>query len=264
MQKNQLNVFIITDLEGIAGVDDIADIDRTSPRFANARELLCKSINLAVTACFEAGATAVYYMDGHGGGGNVMEEKIDTRAVRCSVPEWEALLRRGEISCQMELGSHARAGTVYGFLDHTISSRQNYYIKHNGREMSEFALQATLCAKYGVPLVAVIGDRAACEQAKEYVPNVFVGAVKEADRRNRATSYEDADEILMNTIRAALEGYRTVSLIEVKEPLIVEQAYYRTDMCEDAMTRCPKVRRVDARTLEKTTERISLYADLMI
>ena len=262
--ENRLNVFIITDLEGIAGVDDIADIDRTSARFATAREKLTDSINLAVLACFEAGATAVYYMDGHGGGGNVYAEKIDVRAELCTVARWEELLRGGEIDCQIELGSHARAGTVYGFLDHTISSKQNYYIKHNGREMSEFALQATLCARYGVPLCAVIGDRAACLQAREYVPNVFVGALKEANCRNHASSYENADEILTDTVKAALAGYREVSLIAVKEPLTVEQAYYRTDMCEDAMARSPKARRVDARTLEKTIERISLYADLMI
>ena len=259
-----MNVFLLTDLEGIPGVTSIEQMERGTPPNLLAREKLCEWINKTAAYCRKHGADTVYYLDGHGGGGNVYAEKIDARAELCSVARWEELLRAGEIDCQMELGSHARAGTACGFLDHTISSKQNYYIKHNGREMSEFALQATLCARYGVPLCAVIGDRAACLQAREYVPNVFVGALKEANCRNHATSYENADEILADTVKAALAGYREVSLIAVKEPLIVEQAYYRTDMCEDAMTRCPKVRRVDARTLEKTVKEISSYADLMI
>ena len=46
---------------------------------------LCHSINPATDTCFTCGADAVYYLDGHGGGGNVDESLIDPRAVKCDI-----------------------------------------------------------------------------------------------------------------------------------------------------------------------------------
>ena len=259
----RLNVFLLTDVEGIAGVDSIDEMDRESERYLETRKKLCHSINLAVDACFESGATALYYLDGHGGGGNVIDGEIDPRAVKCTIAQWQELLKNGSIDCQIELGSHARAGTVGGFLDHTLSSKLIYFIKINGVEMSEVSLHATLCARYGVPIVAVTGDEVACAQAKEYLPDVFVGAVKRATRRNIATTYPNADEILQSTVKAALAGRHSVSCARYTTPLVVEQAYYRTDMCEETLDHCTSdFERVDARTLRKTVPAISSYADL--
>ncbi|MBE6601962.1 MAG: hypothetical protein E7637_05590 [Ruminococcaceae bacterium] len=261
-----MNVFLLTDMEGIAGIDRISDLERDTEDFEKSVEKLASSINLAIDACFAGGAERVYWLDGHGGGNNVPAAKIDARGVKCTIEDWHTLLQNGEVDCQIALGDHARAGTVGGFLDHTISSKKYFCIKHNGREMSEFAIQATFCAKFGVPIVAVIGDRAACLQAREYVPDVFVGAVKEATCRNVATTYPHADEILRKTILDALHGYKRVSLIGFCEPITVEQTYYRTDMCEAALAKYPagSVLRVDARTLRKTVDTVTCYRELRI
>ena len=261
-----MNVFLLTDMEGIAGIDSISDLERENECFEKSVEKLARSINLAIDACFAGGAERVYWLDGHGGGNNVSPDKIDTRAVKCTVEEWHTLLQNGEIDCQISLGDHARAGTVGGFLDHTISSKKYFCIKHNGREMSEFALQATFCAKFGVPIVAVIGDRTACLQAREYVPDVFLGAVKEATCRNLATTYPDADLILRDTVIEAIHRYQSVSLIDFCEPITVEQTYYRTDLCEEALAKYPagEVLRIDARTLRKTVNSVISYRELRI
>lgn len=260
-----MRVFLMTDMEGIAGINDIEQMDRQKDTYRNACELLEHSINLAVAACYDNGADLVYYMDGHGGGKNVIPEKIDGRAIACNKDDWQALLREGKIDCLVEIGSHARAGTIGGFLDHTISSREFYYIKCNGVEMSELSLHAILCAKYGVPIVAVLGDEVACRQAKTYIPDIYTGAVKNASCRNQAETYPDADRILVETIGKALANYKNVSLIRYSEPAHIEQAFYRTDFCEKVLSkRGPEVRRVDARTLEKTVAHIAAYADLRI
>ena len=258
-----MNVFLLTDLEGIAGVTDIDFMDRSGEKYSIARKCLCQSINLAVDACFAAGAENVYYMDGHGGGNNVYEELIDPRAVKCSIPMWEELLKGGKIDCQIELGAHARAGTVGGFLDHTISSASWFCHRVGGVEMSELSMHALLCGAYGVPVVACIGDEVACRQAREYIPGLFVGAVKKAECRNFAVDYENADEILVDCVKTALAGYQSVPLYTLDLPATVELTYYRTDMCEQAFASCaPCVERVDARTLRKRIERIEVYGDL--
>ena len=258
-----MNVFLLTDLEGISGVTDIEFMNRNGEKYEKARMFLSKSINLAVKTAFESGADRVYYLDGHGGGGNVFEELIDPRAQKCSIDEWQQLLREGKIDCQIELGSHARAGTIGGFLDHTLSSEEWFCLKVNGREMSEIALHALLCGAYGVPVVGCIGDEAVCRQVKEYIPEIHVGAVKIAEKRNFATMYDNADEILVKTVGEALKHYKSVPLYQIEGPLTVELTFYRTDFCEKVLARCgDEVRRVDARTLQRTVEKIVRYEDL--
>ncbi|MBQ9773668.1 MAG: M55 family metallopeptidase [Clostridia bacterium] len=258
-----MNVFFLTDLEGIAGVSDIEYMDRSGEKYARARELLSKDIDLAVKTAFSCGADRVYYLDGHGGGGNVIESLIDPRAEKCSLVRWQELLADGKIDCLIELGSHARAGTIGGFLDHTVTSKEWFCHKVNGREMSELSLHAIVCGIHGVPIAGCVGDEVACAQAKEYIPEIFVGAVKHASCRNFATDYENCDEILVRTVREALANYRSVSPYRVSEPVTVELTYYRTDMCEQALERCgADVIRKDARTLTKCVSHITEYNDL--
>ncbi len=258
-----MNLFILTDLEGIGGVNDIDFMDRAGEKYVLAQALLSKSIDLAVKTAFDSGADRVYYLDGHGGGGNVIEDMIDARAKKCSIEEWQILLKQGMIDCQIELGSHARAGTIGGFLDHTINSRQWFCHKVNGIEMSELSMHALVCGAYGVPLVACIGDEGACAQAKEYIPEIFVGAVKRADCRNASVTYEGCDGILADTVRSALKNYKSVPIYTVEEPVTVELTFYRTDMCEKALARCGnEVKRVDARTLQRVIQKIKRYEDL--
>ena len=51
-----MNVFLLTDLEGIAGVDDIGYMDRAGEKYAKARGYLTETINLAAESCFDSGA----------------------------------------------------------------------------------------------------------------------------------------------------------------------------------------------------------------
>ena len=258
-----MNVFIFTDLEGISGVTDIDFMDKENEKYTLARDLLCESINLTVEACIDGGADKVYYIDGHAGGGNMYDEKIDSRAEKCTIADWQRLLADGMIDCQIELGAHARAGTLGGFLDHTINSKRWFCHKVNGREMSELSMHALVCGAYGVPVAACIGDEAACVQAKEYIPDIFCGAVKKASCRNFATDIDGADEILQSTVKSALKNYKSVSLYKVDEPATVELTFYRTDLCEKALEKCPdEVIRVDARTLRRVVDKITRYEDI--
>lgn len=258
-----MQVFILTDLEGIPGVNSIDQMERETPPNILAREKLCEWTNKTAAYCRKYGADTVYYLDGHGGGGNVFEGKIDPSLIKCTIADWEQLLKSGKIDCQIELGAHARAGTIGGFLDHTISSKEWFRYRLNGREFGELAIHAALCGAYNVPIVACIGDEAACEQAKEYVPEIVTGAVKKASCRNLCVDYPNPEEILEKTVRQALEHYKTMPTLKVSFPATVELTYYRTDFCEKAMKKaqCEFVR-LDARTLQKRIDKIEGYADL--
>ena len=191
------------------------------------------------------------------------KERIDPVAKSCTISDFESHLSDGAIDCVIELGAHARAGTIGGFLDHTVSSKKWFSHRVNEIEMSELSLHAMLCGAYGVPVVACIGDEAACQQAKEYIPQIYTGAVKSAKTRNEAMDFENADEILVDTIRRALSGYLDIPPYRVELPATIELTFYRTDYCESALAKCDaKVERVGARTLRKRISAITKYADI--
>lgn len=258
-----MNVFILTDLEGIPGVNSIDQMERGTPLNTFAKELLCEWINKTASYCRKYGAETIYYLDGHGGGGNVFEERIDPTLIKSSIADWSDLLKDGKIDCLIELGSHARAGTIGGFLDHTVSSREWFRYTFDGKEYGELALHAVLCGAYNVPIVACIGDETACLQAKEYIPEIVTGAVKKASCRNLCEDYPNCDEIVEKAVQEALEKYRAIPPYRASLPATIELTYYRTDMCEKAMQKAKcDFTRIDARTLQKTVDQITCYADL--
>lgn len=258
-----MNVFLLTDLEGIPGVTSIDQMERGTPENIAAKKLLGKWINKTAAFCRKYGAETVYYLDGHGGGGNVFEEEIDPSLIKCSISDWQELLKAKKIDCLIELGSHARAGTIGGFLDHTISSKTWFRYTLNGREQSELSIHAALCGAYNVPIVACIGDLAACEQAKEYIPEIVTAPVKVASCRNLCKDDPNAEELVEKAIAEALAKFKAMPIFKAELPATIELTYYRTDMCESALAKstCNPVR-IDARTLQKTITRIETYNDL--
>src|SRR5687767_14008086 len=84
------------------------------------------------------------------------------------------------------VGYHAMAGTLNGFLDHTQSSASwlNYYL--NGRRCGELAQVAVWAGSYGISMLLVTGDQAACDEAHEFFQPVETVAVKQGIGRQHA------------------------------------------------------------------------------
>lgn len=263
-----MNVLLITDLEGVPGVLSIDYMDRAREEYRTAKRCLTQCINTVTEACMAAGAEKVYYFDGHGGVklDNIDRDLISPAPIRVDNDGWQELIRTGKADCVMELGSHARAGTVGGFLDHTINSKKIFAHKINGREFSELALHAAFCGAYGVPVVACIGDEAACLQAREYIPEIFTAAVKKAECRNLCADYPDAEERMRAAVTQAIAGAAAVPPMRISLPAVVEITYYRTDFCEEKLfsSNDGELLRADARTLVKKTDRLSSFHDLNI
>ncbi len=258
-----MNVFLLTDIEGIPGIFSIEELDRNSENYLFAREKLTRTINLAVSFCKKCGANNIYYLDGHAGGGNVFEEKIDSRATKITLDGWAQLMKEKKIDCVFEIGSHARAGTQGGFLDHTNSSAKVFEYRINEKLHGELSSHGVFCGKFGVPLVLCLGDKAACDQAKEYIPDIVTAPVKAAHKRNECEGYENTDEILEKAVFEALSKYRDIKPISIPENITVQMTFYRTDMCEDALCHAKfPCERKDARTLIRTlskNELVSFY-----
>ena len=247
-----MNVLISTDLEGIPGVTSIEAMERGTECYENACRMLEKTLNWVIDACVENGAENIYYSDGHGGGGNIKEENIDPRAVKSK----KGLLQEGKIDCVLEVGSHARAGTLGGFLDHTFNSKSIFEYLLNGEPCSELSYCAAYYGFFDVPSVLCVGDRVACEQAKEYIPEIRIAVVKEGTERNRCQDIPNAEQIIREAVADALKNYRNIPSYKLSLPITVQQTTYRTDatdlMYKAMIEKGKPVERLDARTLRMT------------
>jgi D-amino peptidase len=65
----------------------------------------------------------------------------------------------------MFVGYHARVGTQNAILDHTWSSSCIANLRLQGQEVGEIGLNGAVCGNFGVPVVLVSGDQAACAEA---------------------------------------------------------------------------------------------------
>ncbi len=261
-----MNILLITDLEGVPGVTDIDFADTENEKYQKAKLYLTECINKTGDFCLKYGAEKVYFFDGHGGPkmNNVIDEITDSRLIKTDADGWQNLAKEGKIDACIELGSHARAGTVGGFLDHTMSSKVIFTHRINGEEQSELSLHALFLGEFDIPTVCCIGDKAACDQAKEYISGIVCAPIKTATQRNTCTDEKNPYDIIECAVKEALSSINKIKPIKAKKPIKVEVTYYRTDMCEVALVGKTDTERVDARTLRKVSRTIEKFSDLNI
>jgi len=173
-------VYIMTDLEGVAGVRDSEQWCGPDGRYYDlARKLLTLEVNAAISGFSAGGAREIVVCDGHGRGA-VDVELLDPRAqLERGWPEgWPGpSLAAGKFDAVAWVGQHAKAGTPYAHLAHTQS--WNYVdLSINKVSIGELG-QLALCAnELGVRAIFASGDKAFSEEARALVPGIETVSVK--------------------------------------------------------------------------------------
>ncbi|MEM1997775.1 MAG: M55 family metallopeptidase [Candidatus Bathyarchaeia archaeon] len=252
-----MKIYVLTDMEGISGIWRPEQVQKGNPEYERSRKLLCEDVNAAVRGAFEGGATEVVVLDGHGDGNNFILELLDNRAIYETVKSpLEVMPSLDEnFSGLMQVGCHAMAGTLNGFLDHTQSSISwfNFYV--NGRKFGEIGQAGAYAGAFGVPVIMVTGDKAACEEARTFFGDIEVVAVKEGLGRNKAKciaperAHEMIHDAAVRAIRRAKSGEFKPFILEA--PIEMRLELCRSDYADEYAAR-PGVERLDARTLRKT------------
>lgn len=260
MEKNV--ILIMTDLEGISGVDSIDDV--LGAGYPAACERLISDTNAAVAGAFAGGADEVLVIDGHGNGKNFPAGKLDPRAEQVQIFADTPYMTR--VTGYVAVGAHAMPGTIGGFLDHVQSavSWYNYYV--NGRRSGELAQGAIYAGLFGAPCVAVTGDKAACAEGRAFFGDVAAAEVKTAVCRNRARSLprEEAERLIFEAARAGAGRVGRLRPYRPRLPMEILVEFSRTDYAEEALERHPDAERVDARTVRRVLEEIRGYSDLLM
>ena len=173
-----MKVFIISDIEGVAG---IVKGEQTGPGphgdatlFDEGRKLYTGEINAAVRGAKAAGATEIVAMDCHGAGGgytfnSLIPEELDPDCefvVQDQWTEYTEFPRAG--SRRGALRRHARASGNRGrrAQPHRLGPElPEPLVQRHARRRD--GINAALCGTWGCPVVLVTGDQAACLEGSE-------------------------------------------------------------------------------------------------
>ena len=169
-----MKVFIISDMEGVAGVTKWPETEGGEALHADRSRLYTEEINAAVRGAFTGGATEVVVMDCHGAGkgwtfNSLIPDLLDRRCDFVVQHEWSEYTEFLEQGCDAALfvGMHAKAGTPDGVMNHTVSGTGWRNLSFNGTLVGETGINAALCGTWGCPVLMVTGDRATCREAQE-------------------------------------------------------------------------------------------------
>lgn len=261
-----MNVLVLTDLEGISGVDSIDDIfEKESEGFRRGLERLMADTNVAVRAAFDAGAEKVYVCDGHGGGKNFIEGALDVRATQVWCKDFPSVIR--DVDAVVVIGAHAMAGTQAAFLDHTQSSKTIHHYFYDGKRIGELSQMGVYAGHFGVPCVAVSGDRAVCAEARElFGEHVATAVVKETEVRNSAVcvDFETAEKRIYDAVREGIANRYRIPPIAQDLPFEIAVEYNTTSLCDDVCRTRTDVERVDGYTVRSVKETIESYFDVLL
>lgn len=178
-----LKIYVMTDLEGVAGVLDFHNWCHPSGRYYEvAKELLTREVNAAVRGFRSAGAAHIVVADGHGHGG------IDPRLLHPDAelmrgwPDGYPLNLDDTFDAVAWVGQHAKAGTEQAHLAHTGSFRVLDFAI-NGVSVGEFGKFAMCAGELGIRSIFASGDQALAAEARALIPGIETAAVKRGLRR---------------------------------------------------------------------------------
>ncbi|MDF1514131.1 MAG: M55 family metallopeptidase [Anaerolineae bacterium] len=252
------SVYMFTDLEGVAGIDDwdprhredAAQARGVSDRY-EMQQLLTAEVNAAAEGLFEAGVEEIMINDAHGAGRTILVQDLvpGVQIIRGrDRPGW-MLGISPRFDALVQIGMHAMSGTPEACLAHTQS--RGYVYRINGREFGEMEQAALLAGELGIPWIFTSGDAHACTEAVQWVPRMITAPVKTGLSLNSAIHLNpvDACALIMQRITDAIRLAGEIHPLSVQNPVVMEITYHKP---WDADRIRPGAVLVDANTIRYT------------
>jgi D-amino peptidase len=206
-------IFIITDMEGVGGVNDREEqVLPGQRRFPESQRLLTGEINAAVQGAVTAGATEIVIWDGHDGSRSLSIDEIHPAAklIQGKPTPANYYLAPRLYDGIMFIGQHAMAGTQNGLIAHS----QSHSIKRitiNGKEAGEIGQIVAIGGYFDIPVIMLAGDQAACDEFLGYQPKAPTVAVKRLAGKASSLSLSHAEA------RRRIESAAREAVLRVKE-----------------------------------------------
>jgi D-amino peptidase len=253
-----MRVFIISDMEGVAGITRWEQVSAKASGYEEGRRLYTEEINAAVRGAYAGGATEVVVMDCHGAGqgwsfNSLIPELLDERCEWVVQNDWTEYTGFLEEGCDAALfvAMHAMAGTADGVLSHTVSGTEWRNLRFNGRLVGETGINAALCGMWACPVLLVTGDDATCREGTELLgEGLTTVRVKTGIGRFSARHVppQRARTLIEEGAKEALGDLHAVSPYELDSPCEIEVELASSDLTDTYMNR-DGVELKDSRTI---------------
>jgi D-amino peptidase len=188
-------ILIVTDLEGVGGVNDAEEqLLPGQRRYPESRRILTGEVNAAVEGARLAGAGEVVIWDGHDGSRTLSVDEIagGAKLLQGKPTPANYYLSEKLYDGIIFIGQHAMAGTKDAVLAHS----QSFSVKRiaiNGREVGEIGQVAAIAGHFAIPVIMLAGDQAACSELLGLQPKAVTVAVKRLAGKTSTLSLSHQD-----------------------------------------------------------------------
>lgn len=234
-----------------------------SKNFAFARLQATREADAAARGLFAAGATQVIVWDNHGGSLNLDYDLLDERAdiaLGVGFPHrWPGM--DDTFAGVLFIGYHAMDNTADAAIAHTFSSTAYQWMKINGQEVGEMAIDAAVAGLRGVPPIFCAGDDKCVAEARGFFPGIETVTTKTALGWNAAVSKHPrrACAEIFDGVQRAMARLADFTPFAFTAPLSYDIRYKRIENAEAAARGFKAGQRLDPYTvrweLESITER---------
>jgi D-amino peptidase len=229
MQRGGFSVYIIADMEGVAGAvrnaTEMRPVSRGgSPQHERFRQELTDEVNALIAGARAAGATQFIVNEGHGGTlfRNVLVDQLDDEAILIRGYPKPIVMSTGlnpMVDAIMIVGAHANAGSL-SIISHNFAF-DSFTI--NEKVLNEAGIAAFIGGEMGVPLVLASGDDVLVSETREMLGPLETVNVKTAFSRSAAAVLPPATVHRMLR-QAAGRAVRRVKAGELR-PLRMDKPY---------------------------------------
>ncbi len=244
-----MKIFITADYEGVSG--------HVQGGSGGEKEAITADINAAITGAVEGGATEILVGEAHASMRNIIPEKLDPRASFLSgqpKPLNHVGGIDGTFDAAMFVAYHAKAGTLRGIMAHTYTGKV-FSLKFNGIEVGEIGADAAIAGYFGVPVVMVAGDKAACDESRALLGDIETVAVKEGVSRSagRCIHPVEARKLIKEGAKRAMGLIGTATPFVIQPPIRTEVVFTNPGYA-DNLELLPFIERIDGCAITFTAE----------
>ena len=219
-----MRVFMMTDLEGPCGVNGrpAQGVGNQIINQDTAKQALVNEVNACIEGLVAAGADSVTVVDGHGGSNSIDIFKLHPAA---ELVQYGGTFYWAAPDCKYDaavhIGAHAMQNSG-GFMCHSFNSHGISELRFNGEPIGELGIETLIAAWYGMPMILVSGDEAACAEARAFIGDkVETVPTKQAYDRYSARNYSPTKvyEALREKSKRALENRKRIPIYKIPKKI---------------------------------------------
>ncbi len=172
-----MKVFLSCDIEGTCGITDWAEATKGTEDYYYFQKQMTKEVKAACEGATLGGAESIFVKDAHATAKNIIHDELPLNTTLMRGWGHDPLLmmsglERERYEAVLFTGYHSNKTSDGNPLAHTLNHLKVNSITINDIIASEFLINCYTAGYYGVPVCFISGDKAICEEAKKFIPEI--------------------------------------------------------------------------------------------